>query len=193
MRTPRVHSVLYGRCDEDLAAPMQPFIEAMRTLIPALGAARLRRCAASTSCVGIVPALDEVLGDSAPEIRADPDTERLALFDAVTQLMRAASAEAPVSWSSTTSTGRAKTTLSLLRHVLREAKGARLLIVGTYRDTELARTHPLAANARRCYAANADTHSQSALSGLAAALMSMPTSRRAATHRPRPGPRVCSK
>ena len=38
-----------------------------------------------------------------------------------------------------------KTTLSLLRHLLRGAEGARLLVVGTYRDTELARTHPLAA------------------------------------------------
>ena len=37
-----------------------------------------------------------------------------------------------------------KTTLSLLRHLLREAGGARLLVVSTYRDTELARTHPLA-------------------------------------------------
>src|SRR3712207_7883209 len=40
---------------------------------------------------------------------------------------------------------RSKTTLSLFRHVLRGVKEHRLLVVGTYRDTELARTHPLAA------------------------------------------------
>src|SRR4029079_6496005 len=37
----RAHSagglVLYGRCDEDLAAPLQPFIEAMRVLAPTMG------------------------------------------------------------------------------------------------------------------------------------------------------------
>ena len=38
-----------------------------------------------------------------------------------------------------------KTTLSLLRHLLRHAGDARLLVIGTYRDTELGRTHPLAA------------------------------------------------
>jgi DNA-binding SARP family transcriptional activator/tetratricopeptide (TPR) repeat protein len=159
--------VLYGRCDEDLAAPLQPFIEAVRTLVPALGAARLRTVRGVDELRRFVPALDEVLGDSAPEMRADPDTERLALFDAVTQLMRAASAEAPVLLVLDDLHWAGKTTLSLLRHVLREAKGARLLIVGTYRDTELARTHPLAAtlaDLRR----DADTH-RIALSGLAAA------------------------
>ena len=37
-----------------------------------------------------------------------------------------------------------KTTLLLLRHLLRHAGPAPLLVLGTYRDTELARTHPLA-------------------------------------------------
>ena len=36
-----------------------------------------------------------MLGDK-PGLRADPDTERLALFDAVTQLLIAASNQAPV-------------------------------------------------------------------------------------------------
>jgi predicted ATPase len=37
-----------------------------------------------------------------------------------------------------------KPTLALLRHLARSARPAALLIVGTYRETELARTHPLA-------------------------------------------------
>ena len=51
-RGPRatVALVLYGRCDEDLAAPLQPFIEALRVLAPgARGRRGCGRCAASTS------------------------------------------------------------------------------------------------------------------------------------------------
>ncbi len=77
-------------------------------------------------------------------MRADPDTERLALFDAVANVIGAASAEAAVLLVLDDLHWAGKTTLSLLRHVLRGAKGTRLLVVGTYRDTELARTHPLA-------------------------------------------------
>ncbi len=39
--------VLYGRCDEDLGAPYQPFAEALRALVPCLDASRAARsCAA---------------------------------------------------------------------------------------------------------------------------------------------------
>src|SRR5271154_1014405 len=34
--------VLYGRCDEDLGAPYQPFAEALRSLVPCVGTSRLR-------------------------------------------------------------------------------------------------------------------------------------------------------
>ncbi len=142
----RVHDggglVLYGRCDEDLAAPLQPFIEAARTLAPALGAARLRRVRGVDELTRVLPELTDLLGDS--DVRADPDTERLALFDAVTQLLVVAAAEAPVLLVLDDLHWAGKTTLSLLRHLLRSARGTALLVVGTYRDTELARTHPLA-------------------------------------------------
>ena len=82
---------------------------------------------------------------AAPGSRADPDTERLALFDAVANLLSAASAASPVVLVLDDLHWAGKTTLSVLRHLLRSARQARLLVVGTYRDTELARTHPLAA------------------------------------------------
>jgi class 3 adenylate cyclase len=135
--------VLYGRCDEDLAAPLQPFIEAVRALAPALGAARLRAVRGIDELARVVPEVSEYLGET-PAVRADPDTERLALFDAVTQLFGAASREAPVLLVLDDLHWAGKTTLSLLRHVLRGATDGRLLVLGTYRDTELARTHPLA-------------------------------------------------
>ena len=135
--------VLYGRCDEDLAAALQPFIEALRSLVPALGPTRVGRGTAWTSSPESCRSWPTPARPR-PAVRADPDTERLALFDAVTNLMGAASGEAPVLIVLDDLHWAGKTTLSLLRHLLRAAKGARLLVVGTYHDTELARTHPLA-------------------------------------------------
>jgi DNA-binding SARP family transcriptional activator/tetratricopeptide (TPR) repeat protein len=135
--------VLYGRCDEDLAAPLQPFIEAVRELAPAMGAARLRAVRGVDELTRVVPELTELLGEQ-PGLRADPDTERLALFDASTQLLVAAADALPTVLVLDDLHWAGKTTLSLLRHVLRGTKTSRLLVVGTYRDTELARTHPLA-------------------------------------------------
>src|SRR5262249_36871558 len=132
--------VLYGRCDEDLAAPLQPFIEAVRVLAPVLGAGRLRAVRGAGELMRVLPELGDLLGYQ-PAVRADADTERLALFDAVTQLLATASRDAPVLLLLDDLHWAGKTTLSLLRHLLRGARGGRLLVVGTYRDTELARTH----------------------------------------------------
>jgi DNA-binding SARP family transcriptional activator/ketosteroid isomerase-like protein len=143
----RVHAagglVLYGRCDEDLAAPLQPFIEAVRVLAPVLGTGRLRGVRGVGELTRVLPELDDLIGYY-PAVRADVDTERVALFDAVTQLFATASRDAPVLLVLDDLHWAGKTTLSLLRHLLRGARGSRLLVVGTYRDTELARTHPLA-------------------------------------------------
>ena len=137
--------MLYGRCDEDLAAPLQPFIEVVRPLGAALGAQRLRGVRGIDEVARIVPELAELLPAGATEARSDPESERLALFDGVTQLVHEASRDAPVLLVLDDLHWAGKTTLSLLRHLLRGARGARLLVVGTYRDTELGRSHPLAA------------------------------------------------
>ena len=68
--------VLYGRCDEDLGAPYQPFAEALRSLVPCLGAKRLRGLRGVEALLALVPGLTDVLPDLAAPTRADPDTER---------------------------------------------------------------------------------------------------------------------
>jgi tetratricopeptide (TPR) repeat protein len=76
-------------------------------------------------------------------MRADADTERYQLFDAVVDLLAEMSAAQPVvlvlddiHWSD-------KPSLVLLRHLLRSATPMRLLVLCTYRDTDLDRSHPL--------------------------------------------------
>ncbi|WP_077088814.1 BTAD domain-containing putative transcriptional regulator [Mycobacterium rhizamassiliense] len=137
--------VLYGRCDEDLGAPYQPFAEALRSLVPCIGAGRLRAVRGVEALLPLVPGLADVLPDVAPPARSDPDTERYALFDAVVASLEIASAAAPVVLILDDLHWAAKPTLLLLRHLLRFGDHARVQIVGTYRNTDLDRSHPLAA------------------------------------------------
>ncbi|WSE58977.1 BTAD domain-containing putative transcriptional regulator [Mycolicibacterium sp. ND9-15] len=137
--------VLYGRCDEDLGAPYQPFAEALRSLVPSLGSKRLRGLRGVESLLPLVPGLTDELPDLAAPARADADTERYALFDAVVALLGVASTSAPVVLILDDLHWAAKPTLLLLRHLLRFGEHARVQIVGTYRSTDLDRSHPLAA------------------------------------------------
>ncbi|MBV8180054.1 MAG: AAA family ATPase, partial [Mycobacterium sp.] len=137
--------VIYGRCDEDLGAPYQPFAEALRSLVPCLGAKGLRGLRGVEALLAVVPGLTDVLPDLAAPTRADPDTERFALFDVVVALLGVASARAPVVLILDDLHWAAKPTLLLLRHLLRFGEQARVQIVGTYRSTDLDRSHPLAA------------------------------------------------
>ncbi|CAM3217535.1 BTAD domain-containing putative transcriptional regulator [Mycobacterium intermedium] len=137
--------VLYGRCDEDLGAPYQPFAEALRSLVPCFDAATLRGLRGVEALLPLVPGLADVLPDLAAPTRADPDTERYALFDAVVALLGVASGLAPVVLVLDDLHWAAKPTLLLLRHLLRFGEQARVQVVGTYRSTDLDRSHPLAA------------------------------------------------
>jgi DNA-binding SARP family transcriptional activator len=137
--------VIYGRCDEDLGAAYQPFAEALRSLVPCLGSSSLRGLRGVEALLALVPGLTDVLPDLAAPTRADPDTERYALFDAVVALLGVASASAPVVLILDDLHWAAKPTLLLLRHLLRFGDQARVQIIGTYRSTDLDRSHPLAA------------------------------------------------
>ena len=65
------------------------------------------------------------------------------MFDAVTGLLAAASQQNPVllvlddlQWAGTPE-------LLLLRHIARSAEPMRLMVIGTFRDSELSLSHPL--------------------------------------------------
>jgi DNA-binding SARP family transcriptional activator len=134
--------VLYGRCDEGLAVPYQPFVEALRPATSAMGPERLR-AELGPLAPELVRLLPE-LGDLGEPTRADPETERFALFEAVGALAEAATRERrallvldDLHWAATP-------TLLLLRHLIRSERQLGALILATYRDTELDIRHPLA-------------------------------------------------
>ncbi|WP_156687475.1 BTAD domain-containing putative transcriptional regulator [Mycobacterium sp. Marseille-P9652] len=137
--------VIYGRCDEDLGAPYQPFAEALRSLVPCVGAKTLRGLRGLEALLPLVPGLTDVLPDLAAPTPADPDTERYALFDAVVALLGLTSTSVPIVLVLDDLHWAAKPTLLLLRHLLRFGEHARVQVIGTYRSTDLDRSHPLAA------------------------------------------------
>jgi class 3 adenylate cyclase len=136
--------VLWGRCDDGLGAPYRPWVEAIEHLVCHGDPVVLARWigARSPYLARLTPDLAEVIDIGRPPA-VDPETERVRMFDAVVHLFAAVAADQPailvlddVHWADGPS-------LQLLRHVARGAP-AGLLIVATYRDTDLDRAHPLA-------------------------------------------------
>src|SRR5205823_8139805 len=92
--------------------------------------------AAGGELTRLLPDLDATVEDLPPPVEADPDTERHRLHTAVTDLLTAIGRRRPVllviedgHWADTP-------TLLLLRHLARGAADARMLLLGTFRDTE---------------------------------------------------------
>jgi len=75
-------------------------------------------------------------------LRSDPETERYRLFDAVAAWLAATSADEPVLLVLDDLQWAARPTLLLLRHIARAGAG-RVLVLGTYRDTDMTHDHPL--------------------------------------------------
>jgi class 3 adenylate cyclase/tetratricopeptide (TPR) repeat protein len=139
-------AVLFGRCDDDLAVPYQPFVEALRAYVNACAPADLEVQVGSHGgdVARLVPELAaQVTGLSEP-LHADPETERYRLFEAVDAFLEGAAANVPVVLLLDDLHWAAKPTLLMLRHLVRSPSDASLMVVGTYRDTELDRRHPLA-------------------------------------------------
>ncbi|MGH9004741.1 MAG: AAA family ATPase, partial [Acidimicrobiia bacterium] len=132
-------TVLAGSCGEDLGVPYQPFVEALRhevdhTLGDELGG-RLGRYPGEL--VRLMPELADIVPDLPPPLRSDPETERYRLFDAVGSWLTHASRAEPVLLVVDDLQWAAKPTLLLLRHVARFPEPIRVLVLGTYRDTEI--------------------------------------------------------
>jgi class 3 adenylate cyclase/tetratricopeptide (TPR) repeat protein len=138
-------TVLAGRCDEDLGVPYQPFVEALRHLVDHATASDLtdRLGRYGGELTRLLPELGDLLPGLPRPLRSDPETERFRLFDAVAAWLAAVSAQEPVLLVLDDLQWAAKPTLLLLRHVLRSSEPMRLLVLATYRDTEVGRTHPL--------------------------------------------------
>jgi DNA-binding SARP family transcriptional activator len=150
--------VLYGRCDEGLSVPYQPFVEALRPFAGALGCAKLH-AALGHHASELSRLLPELAALGTPPA-ADPESAQLALFEAVAALVEVATRDAPALLVLDDLHWAAGPTLLLLRHLVRSERPLRLLILGTYRDTDV---EPDGALALRL----ADLYRDPSVSGLA--------------------------
>ena len=136
--------VLFGRCDDELGIPYQPFVEGLRHVVrytPATQlATRLGRYGGELGRL-----LPELVGraDLPAPIASDAETERYRLFDAVTSWLVALAAEAPVLFVIDDLQWATKPTLLLLRYLAQCSELSHVCVVATYRQTDLGGEHPL--------------------------------------------------
>jgi tetratricopeptide (TPR) repeat protein len=128
--------------------PYQPFVEALHWYVHVCPGEDLRENLAmiggGSELAPLIPQLLRRLPDLPSPPAMSPEAQRYRLFEAVSGLLAAASTSRPIvvvlddlHWAD-------KPTLLMLKHVVRSSAGGSLLIVGTYRESELGRTHPLA-------------------------------------------------
>jgi class 3 adenylate cyclase/tetratricopeptide (TPR) repeat protein len=137
--------VLFGHCEEDLATSYQLFAEALAHYVTHVPEEQLvaHVKAHGSELTRLVPALNSRIPDLPPSKATDSDTERFLLFSAVVGLLTMASDHQPVvlvlddlQWADNGS-------LLLLRHLASADSIMRVLILGTYRDSELSTTDAL--------------------------------------------------
>jgi len=140
-------SVLWGRCYESEGAPPYwPWVQAIRSHVREADPEELRSemGADAAEIAEVVPDVRQRLPDLG-ETRApvDPQQARFRLFDSLTAFLKSVARTQPLvlvlddlHWADEGS-------LRLLEFVARELAGARLLLIGTYRDVDLSRRHPL--------------------------------------------------
>ncbi|MEE9234489.1 MAG: AAA family ATPase, partial [Candidatus Acidoferrales bacterium] len=138
--------VLWGRCYEgEGAPPYWPWVQAIRSYVQDRDAEELRSemGAGAADIAGIVSDVSAKLPGLATPPDLEPEQARFRLFDSMTAFLKSASRRQPLvlvlddlHWADHPS-------LLLLEFVARELAGSRLLVIGTYRDMELSRRHPL--------------------------------------------------
>ena len=141
-------TVLVGHCYEEgsHAPPYLPFVEALRSYVLAREPEHLERELGS-GAADVARIVSEVRDRVAVEPRpgggGDPEEERYRLLQAVTGFLRNAAAVQPLVLILEDLHDADRGTLDLLIHLSRNLQGTRLLVVGTYRDIEVDRAHPL--------------------------------------------------
>ncbi len=131
--------VIFGRCEEELASPYRYFAEALEHFVAHATDEQLARhvLPVAPDLARLVPSVSRRLPGLPATKGTDMDTERYLLFAAVAGLVADVAQVQPVvlvlddlQWAD-------KGSLLLLRHLAGAEQISRLLILATYRDSEL--------------------------------------------------------
>ncbi|MCH2520297.1 MAG: AAA family ATPase, partial [Dehalococcoidia bacterium] len=139
--------VLWGRCYEEQGVPTYwPWVQAIRSYVRDAEPEKLstEMGAGAADIAEVVSDVKTQLPGLQPAPQLEPEQARFRLFDSITAFLKSASQSRPLMiilddlhWAD-------KPSLLLLQFVVRELSNGRILLVGTYRDMELSRQHPLA-------------------------------------------------
>jgi class 3 adenylate cyclase/DNA polymerase III delta prime subunit len=139
--------VLWGRCYEGEGAPTYwPWVQLVRSYVRERDpAALLSEMGGGASVIAdVVSEVRERLPGLQPAAPLAAEEARFRLFDSLTNFFKNAAREKPLvlilddlHWAD-------KPSLLLMQFLARELAGTRILVIGTYRDVELGRRHPLA-------------------------------------------------
>jgi len=138
--------VLWGRAHESSGAPAYwPWMQVGNSFASSNDLALITpdMQGKGPELVRLFPWLRQGLNVPDPEQLSDPEAAQFRLFDAYATFVRAMSNRAPLLIALDDLHWADKTSLLLLEYVARELARMRVLIVCTYRDTDLSRTHPL--------------------------------------------------
>jgi class 3 adenylate cyclase len=140
-------TIIRGNCYEgDVAPPFGPWVEALRSLIEQLSDDQLHEATGdgAPEIAVLLPELRRRLPETGEALKLDPESERARIFDAVATFLKNVCGQKPLvvffddlHWCD-------RPSLLLLEYVARNIADQRIVIVGTYRDVEVDRVHPLA-------------------------------------------------
>jgi class 3 adenylate cyclase len=138
--------VLWGRCYEGEGAPAYwPWVQAIRSYVhdrdPQALMSEMGPGAADIAQI-VSEVRDRLPGLPAPP-SLEPEQARFRLFDSITTFLKNASRSQPLALVLDDLHWADKPSLLLLQFLSRELRGARLLVLATYRDVEVRRQHPL--------------------------------------------------
>jgi len=138
-------AVLIGRCDEEALIAYQPFVEAIAHYVTVASDVVLAIdvAAGATHLDALAPDIKRRVRNTATPADGNVEGLRFRLFESVVALSAAIAQRQPLvlvvddlHWAD-------KPTLLMLRHLVRASQPMRLVMLGTYRDTDVSRTHPL--------------------------------------------------
>jgi len=146
--TLRGGKALVGHCYEEgsLSLPYLAFVEAMRSYVSTREANELKKELGSgaSDVARIVSEIREKF-QVTPRAAGDPEEDRYRLLQAVTDFLGNASNIQPMLIVLEDLHDADRGTLEMLSYITRFLAGKRLMIIGTYRDIEVDRSHPLSA------------------------------------------------
>ena len=139
-------TVLIGGCHDGDVVPFAPFAEALTDWVRHTSVADVRPVLGGDAAViaRLAPAVRAVLPDAGEPSAVPAEAETARLHDAVGQMFTRLSGAGPVALVVEDLHWADEATVGMLRTLARVAPRTHLLVIGTFRETDLDRRHPFA-------------------------------------------------